>query len=680
MDGENQVADKKMETSEKRTRSKRRYDRQYLINKLNYTNFQDRTISVNFIHIKYNRTITRMANPQPCLGNELQCLWLEEETVPADLKSYRLQNIILFDGQKLLMANAALIRMDEKGIVFDLPESCYEITPRKARRYLSERIQVQLIQNGAVFHGVLKDFSSISFRIELTTAPTQSFQWINPETSATVVLHKNDQIFYTGDCNLLRQSFDQNSRTYVLELLNHRILRFPSKEFRSTRQTLVPSPNAIFKHPLTDKTINLKVADLSGTGLSVEEDLNNSVLIAGLIIPELELRFADNFKAKCMVQVVYRKSIDPHEQEGTVKCGLAILDMNSEDHVRILSLLQQAKDSHSYISTKVDMDQLWNFFFETGFIYPKKYAYIQANKEKVKSTYEKLYTMNPKIARHFIFQDKGAILGHMAMLRFYENSWLIHHHAANKKDSTRAGLAVLNQIGRFINDSHRLPSIHMDYVYCYYRPDNRFPNRVFGGAFKRIENLKGCSVDPFAYFHYQHDGLQERELPVNWTVSATQIEDLVELEGYYEFSSGGLMINALDLEPTGGMEGTLEDTYAELGFKRKRQLLSVKEAGELKAVFILNLSDIGLNMSDLTNCVKAIVLDPDGFSLKNLEQVLGRLSRHFEEDTPVLLYPLDYAETHSLAYEKTYNLWILNLQNTDDYFRYLNRLLRVIDH
>ena len=128
------------------------------------------------------------------------------------------------------------------------------------------------------------------------------------------------------------------------------------------------------------------------------------------------------------------------------------------------------------------MDELWDFLFETGFIYPHKYAFIQKNKDEIKKTYEKLYPQNPHIARHFIYQEKGTIYGHMAMIRFCESAWMIHHHAARKSSAKKAGLIVLDQIGRMINDSHRLYSLHMNYMLCYYRPDNKFPSRVFGGA------------------------------------------------------------------------------------------------------------------------------------------------------------------------------------------------------
>jgi hypothetical protein len=87
----------------------------------------------------------------------------------------------------------------------------------------------------------------------------------------------------------------------------------------------------------------------------------------------------------------------------------------------------------------------------------------------------------------------------MAMIRFYENTWLIQHHAARKSSRNKAGLVVLDQIGRMLNDSNRLYSLHMDYVICYYRSTNKFPSRVFGGAAKSINDPKAEKLGIFGY-------------------------------------------------------------------------------------------------------------------------------------------------------------------------------------
>ena len=49
--------------------------KRYLVNKLNYLNFQDRTILVNLKHKKYGSTLSLLATPLPCAGDHLECVW-----------------------------------------------------------------------------------------------------------------------------------------------------------------------------------------------------------------------------------------------------------------------------------------------------------------------------------------------------------------------------------------------------------------------------------------------------------------------------------------------------------------------------------------------------------------------------------------------------------------------------
>jgi len=648
-----------------------------LINLLNYINFQDGSILINFKHVKYDQIISRKANPLPCLEDKLECVWAEADKLQQELASYKFKDILVPCGQKLLLIKSNDIIITEKGISLILPETCYEVNFRKLRRHSCKGVKAQLIQNSVLFNGDLIDFNAVSFRVQVTAVPPQTFQWIDSESPVNLIFSNEHETLYSGECRIIKQNFGQKKREYVIEPLSHQIRRFKQKEFRSTRQELIPSPNIVFRHPFTQKTNNLKVFDLSGSGFSVEEDAYNAILFPGLIIPELEIYFANHFNIKCKAQVVYRKIVGEEKGNNWAKCGLALLDMDMEDHGRLSALLHQAKNRSSYICNIVDLDDLWNFFFKSGFIYPKKYAFLEANKEKIKETYKKLYTQNPKIARHFIYQDKGRILGHMAMVRFYENSWLIHHHAADRSASRRAGVAVLDQIGRFINDSHRLGSIRMNFVFCYFRPENKFPNRVFGGVTENTKDPKGCSLDTFAYFHYQKIFNKELKLSEPWKLMKTQPEDLLELKNFYEHLSGGLMLNALELEQSSENLDELSKEYQKLGLKRERHLVSLKKDGRLKAVVMINISDIGLNLADLTSTVQVMVVDSDDFTKEIFHLMVSELSKKIEQnEIPVLVYPVEYAENHSIPYEKLYNLWVLNMQYTDHYFRHLKGLFK----
>jgi hypothetical protein len=657
----------------------KKIDKTQLINKLNYINFQDGTILINFKHPKYDKTISVKATPQPCMGDLVDCLWSEDKRIGQIIQSYEFNHFLITNGQKLLKVEAELVRVDEAGISFLLPEECYEISSRKVRRHACDGITVQLMQNSTVFFGSLMDFNGFSFRVNLAATPPQTFEWLNPQHPVNIILSDQTFTYYSGECKVIRHTRGNTARNYILEPLKKEIQRFKQKEFRSERYEITPSPSIVFQHPFTKMRIDLKVVDLSGSGFSVEEDRSNTALLPGMILPDLNLSFADSFKIKCSAQVVFRKTMIASSGQKWIKCGLALLDMNIQDHLKLIALLHQTKDKNSYICNDVDLDALWDFFFETGFIYPDKYAAIQKNKKEIKETYAKIYTRSPHIARHFLYQDKGNILGHMAMLRFYESAWMIHHHAARKSSQNKAGLIVLDQIGRMINDSHRLYSLHMDYMICYYRPDNKFPNRVFGGAAKSIKDPKGCSLDGFAYLHFNPPARSKAQLAAGWQISDTRAADLRELVDFYEHTSGGLMLDAIDLTPEKFGCDNLTKDYAQAGLTRVRQLYSLKKDGQLRAIFLVNTSDVGLNLSDITSCVKVFIIDADDLDADTLQAAISSVAEiSAKANFPVLLYPAAYADDHHIEYEKIYNLWVCSLQYSDEYFRYLKRLLRFV--
>jgi hypothetical protein len=77
---------------------KKAISQKYLVNKLNYLNFQDGTILINLKHTKYNRVISLNARPKPCLGDQLDCLWTETTEIHQELKSYAFENFLIFSS------------------------------------------------------------------------------------------------------------------------------------------------------------------------------------------------------------------------------------------------------------------------------------------------------------------------------------------------------------------------------------------------------------------------------------------------------------------------------------------------------------------------------------------------------------------------------------------------------
>lgn len=138
------------------------------------------------------------------------------------------------------------------------------------------------------------------------------------------------------------------------------------------------------------------------------------------------------------------------------------------------------------------------------------------------------------------------------------------------------------------------------------------------------------------------------------------------------------MAAALNLEPGCDNDENLTREYESLGLKKERHLFSLRIKNSLKAIVIINVSDIGLNMSEINNSIKIIVIDPDGINKKVVFFFLSMMCVKFcLESVPVLVYPQSFAKDCGISFEKTYNLWILNMLNLDEYFDFSNRILGV---
>jgi hypothetical protein len=658
----------------------KKLSRKQLINRLNSLNFNNKPILVNLQHQRFGNTLTLAARPDPCPGETLTCTWAKPEQVPTRLTDYKCTNFLLNDGKLSFAVTPQTLALSEQGASFSLPAVSRETAQRLTRRHMAHNISAHFMQNSCLFRGTLIDFCFQTMRVDISFAENQSINWLNPEQSVELTLLADNDILFTCNCRILReQPRGGHIHTVVVEPTKTSLSRFRNSQFRSSRHQLVPAPNASFKHPLTGRLTNLLIRQISGTGFSIDEDATESLLLPGLVIPDMQVQFTKSFSISCRAQVVYRSPVD--EETKKIHFGIAFLDMSPEDHMQILSIVHRAENEQAHLSQTIDTERLLDFFFNAGFIYPEKYASVATEKENLKKTYEKLYSDCPTIARHFIQQDNDRIYAHMAAVRFYQNAWLVHHHAAADEQSTRAGLDVLNQTTRWLNDSRNIPSIHLDFFFCYFRDKNRFPMRLFGGIYEGVNDLSACSLDPFAYYHHNLDPQTEWDIEHPWSLQKATAEDLQELGYFYEASSGGLLTNAFDLQPESLDDTSLDDIYRQYGFSRVRHTFALKDNTNLKAIFVVNLADFGLNLSELTSAIQVFIPESEELPRPLLDLILSLLCLKFKKtNVPVLMYPYEAAEKYGINIEKKYMLWIFNSSRMDSFFRELKKLTRTIGH
>jgi hypothetical protein len=340
---------------------------------------------------------------------------------------------------------------------------------------------------------------------------------------------------------------------------------------------------------------------------------------------------------------------------------------------KLSNMLGNVLDPCLHVTDELDTDALWKFFFETNFFNSKKYGLIESQRDALKETYRNLYQGRPELSTHVTYQKNGDIYGHAAMIRAYHRTWMVHHLAAKPMPGTTShtGLNVLKQLLNYFDGLYYLPSVKMDYMMFYFRPENRFPNMFFGGFARDLKNPHACSLDLFAYKSYGVKSSQN-PLPDTWLLKDFSATDAYGLEQFYRNSSGGLLLRALDLGHEHSGDGELREAYKRYGLKRKWKTYSLMHGQELKAVLIVNESDIGLNLSELLNGIKIIVTDPHGLPWDILRTAVDQLTGSYAVDSiPLLVYPHTYLEEGNIPYDKQYYMWIMDTQYGGRYLEYM---------
>ncbi len=639
-----------------------------LINKINHLHFTDAPVAVLFPRKDDSGHLLLYAEPGPCQGRRFTCrIRTPEESFFAQVRDP--DWLLIDDGRSMILSPVACIKRQNDVFDLELPDEASAAPVRRAQRFSCRNITCVLRQGDLEAQGSLLNFSPMGMAI-IPASPGAPGTW-NEKQPFEMTLFEDDVKLFSGWCRCLRSGGSDEDGKMVFEPVEDRISLYPKSDFRNPRPTTTPSFAVRFRHPFSHVIQERDVADISTSGFSIREDADRTTLVPGMFLPDVSLLYAGVAEMHCSAQVVYRRHEDNERQ---VQFGMTICDMDIDAFTTLNHLVGTHLDSGARVSTTVDMDELWKFFFDTNFIYGEKYIHLSTHRDAFKAVYHRLYKGHPRIARHFTYHKNGTIYAHIAMIHAYETSWIIHHFSAKPLDARVPGLLILRQIVHFLTGYYRMQSRGFETVMTYYRPENKIVERIFGGFANFIKNPKGCSLDLFAYLYLKKTSAPVK-LPQGWSLRPSGIDDFRALERFYEDRSGGLLLDALKLEKP---ISSIKEEFAAAGFKRNCQTLCLCEEDLPRAFFIVEESDIGLNLSDLLNGIKAIILQPDRLPWTIFESVVNMLGSFYaDKEIPLLIYPDDYPATQNVDISKKYRLWILAGSSAEAYTEYMLNKFRI---
>ncbi|HPR51836.1 MAG TPA: hypothetical protein PLU81_08620 [Deltaproteobacteria bacterium] len=654
------------------TQSSKNLKQKTFLNSVNHVHFMCGQIFANIVHTVTNQEYLIRVTPEPCRGTEITCAL--PENIPCGTNELELKTLLIDDGKIISVMPVETISLNSSSFKARIQEKGYIFSERNGKRFRCSFVTATIKQEENVIEGILDDFNPNGLKI----VPNDSFEtWIvkiDLSKNLNIDLYRQEQCVFSGPCRCIRKEDEGNA--VILEPLNIEWSIYKGiyigKKNRNPRLNLVPSPKITFDHPFIRNRVTYDISDITSSGFSIHERIDQSFLMPGMIIKDMDIVHAGEITLRCDAQIVYAKKRDNR----TLRFGFAILDIEVKTYNRLFNILSNAEDPNAQISYEVEMNALWDFFFESGFFYPEKYLCISRYKEEFKNTYEKLYHNCQEIFASITYQENGKIYGHVSLIKAYEKTWMVHHLAAKHMGRKRTGLFVLNQILNYLDGFYRMPSIGMKYLIFYFRPENKFPDFFFGDACRSYNQPTRCSMDIFA--HLTLDLLpQTSDMPDGWSIRISSPEDIEEMKKSYEQISGGLMIDAFCLDTEDCEEKSLETVYAEKGLNRKYNCHTLICNDERKAYLIADHSNKGINLSELLNSVKVFVPDAESVPWNVMHHAISKCGHDYGTKNITLhVFPCEYLDSVGVNYEKRYNMWVLDVRYIDQIIDYIKQKYR----
>lgn len=379
-------------------------------------------------------------------------------------------------------------------------------------------------------------------------------------------------------------------------------------------------------HPVLGKKITFPVRDLSIRGLSFESDYARDLFWRGIRLRSCEILFGDEYHPLGSVRV--RTLVQSVTENGAWdrRCGVEFLDLPAETEGRLSAYILRSSNPQIRAPVAERIENLWELFTRSGFLYPSKMAYIRKIRPEIDETWKRLLSDDTPFYKQIVFREGEEELGTAAAVQVYEDTWLFQHLAASSHPVRLISRDVMLGLAQFLMENR-----NTKYLITYFRKENSFPRKMYGGFLDRYPSDEQFCFERYSFLSLdlgerENIGGQQRlsspESGGGITVGHARDEDKEVIEYYFEkhlhtllIRSRSLSRDVLHLPETAAM-------FRAKGLKRERSCLVAKQGGKLIAFALLENSSLGVNLSGLLNAFSVYTVHPGGERVRDARRTL----------------------------------------------------------
>jgi hypothetical protein len=309
------------------------------------------------------------------------------------------------------------------------------------------------------------------------------------------------------------------------------------------------------------------------------------------------------------------------------------LDALDQETVNKLPRLSELHAAYGVQVNTIDIDELFNLYERTGFLYPDKAARLLPHLDRVKENWRRMLRAEESLLYILTAGDKQRGRAALAVWRTTRHGWTFQHLVSENNPYASRAVMLAAEAESILKGSD-------ESAQNWYRPENRFPARVFGSMIQTVGGSLS-SAQRHAYF----------ALPRSLSLPADPGVRLVPYEASHNrdlcamasLTRGHVYVAAEELAGDVTFKG-LDGLYRRVGLRRTRHvwLAYRKTKDELMGAVIAYRGPLGLNFSFLEN--RCDLLLPSYLSPAELESastsLLGAAATAYEnfelEDIPVI--------------------------------------------
>jgi hypothetical protein len=268
------------------------------------------------------------------------------------------------------------------------------------------------------------------------------------------------------------------------------------------------------------------------------------------------------------------------------------LDVLDQETVNKLPRLSELDTAYGVQVNAIDVDELFALYERTGFLYPEKAARLMPHLQRVKENWDRMLRAGESLLYVLTAGEMPQGRASLAVWRSTRRGWTYQHLISEGNPYASRAVMLAAEAAMILKGSE-------ESAQNWFRPENRFPARVFGSMAQAIgESLS--SVQKHAYLAFP----REASLHPDGSVQVVPYEpsrkaDLCALAAQ---TRGHVYVAAEELTGDVPLQ-SLDVLYRQVGLRRYRHawLAYREKSKEPVGAVIASRGPLGLNFSFLEN-------------------------------------------------------------------------------